>query len=514
MKQTTSGYDPFTRIREVDCRISFGVIDQQAKNAEITGNDAGFFERYAQTVDGVQEIDGKWASLERNFWALDGTFGLAPDDMDGVQTGWWSSVVSGEDGTFEEAPYVRYDFGTALSTLGWTLRFDDKTGQYPAEVQVDVFGEDGETVETLVYSVDSPIQVYRHYVGDYYGVQFTFLRTSEPYRRVRLVECEFGVTQYYDRDTLGKAEIVYGVSLDSSALPSRELVFSFDNSDKAYNLLNPDGVYQYLQDGQIINAKIVVNGEAVDMGDFIFSKADASKSAILPTITAHDRIYSLDQYQFNNGRDEEVAFSEAVAEILELTGLDIPVSYGDGIAERRVHMSVKAEKTAREALRLLTQAARCSAYIDRDSVLRFIDLTMADEPDGFITPDDLYDYSGVGIEDTVYGIKLNVSDDYRAGTDGTPGRYVYYTSGDVGRAESYSNSCVADSEGQAVADWLLAVNQMRKNYKVKNRCDPAVEIGDTLNIADAYGNEENAIVTGLEIHFEQSLYAKTEAIGK
>ncbi len=513
MRETSTDYNPFRRVREVDCQISFGVVDQAAKNAEITGNDAGFFPRYAQTVDGAGEIHGKWASLEKNFWTLDGTFGLAPDNLDGVQTGWWSSVISGADGRFASAPYIRYDFAQPLSTLGWTLRFDTKANQYASEVRVEVFAADGTVLETLTFFGSSAVQVYRHYVGGYYGVRFTFLGTSEPYRRIRLVQTDFGITQYYSRDTLGSANLVYGAVLDGSALPSRELVFTFDNSDKAYNLLNPDGVYQYLQDGQIITVDMVIDGEAVKMGDFYFTSADASKSAILPTITAHDRIYSLDAYEFNGGRDEEVSFAAAVAEVLGGTGLEIPLFFGDGVGERRVHMSIPPETPVRKALQQLAQAARCTAYVDRESVLRFEDFVMKDTPDGEITADELHDYSGVGITDRVYGVRLTVSDDFRIGKDGEPGRQVYWYSGDEGRAKGYANPCVADSEGQAVADWLFRVANMRKKYNVRNRCDPAVELGDTLNIADAYGNHENAIVTGLDIRFGASLMATTEAVG-
>ena len=511
MQNTSKSYDPFPRVREVDCRITFGVMDQNAKDAVITGNDAGFFPRYAETVDGVNEIGGKWASLERNFWRLDGTYDLAPDDMTGVQTGWWSSVISGEDGAFETPPYIRYEFGAPLSTLGWTLRFDEKTGQYPTEIQIDVLDADGNITETLTGQAESALYVLRHYVGDYYGVQFTFFRTSEAYRRVRLVQTDFGITQYYNRDTLGNVQLVYGAALDASALPTRELVFTFDNADKAYNLLNPDGVYQYLQDGQIITAQMVIGGEAVDMGDFVFTSADASKSAILPTITAHDRIYALDEMTFDAGRDEEVTLREAIAEVL--SGEDIPVWFADGVAARKVHMSVKPATKRRETVRLLAQAARCVPYIDRDSILRFDEPELKSMPDGEITNDQLYDYSGVGIKDVIHGVRLTVADDFRIGTDGTPGRRRTYIAGDEKRAVGYSNSCVADSEGQAVCEWLFAVSSMRKRYMVRNRCDPAVEIGDTLNIADAYGNRENALVTGLTITFGTGLAAETEAIG-
>ena len=512
MRQVSADYNPFPRVREIDCRISFGVMDQNAKNAAVSGNDPGYLARYDQTTDGVTKIAGKWASLERNFWSLDGTYAIAPDNVTDLQTGWWSSLVSGADGTFGTPPVIRYDFGAAITTLGWTLRFDDKTNQYPTVVQVDTFDASGAVLDSETFAADGAVQVYRHYAADYYGVQFTFLGTSEPYRRIRLAECDFGITQHYDRNSIGTAEMIYGVTLDGSALPSRELVFTFDNADKTYNLLNPDGVYQYLQDGQIITVQLVIAGETVDMGSFYFTSADASKSAILPSITAHDRVYALDGRDFNGGRDEETTLQEAVEEVL--ADYNIPLAFAPGVELRPVHMSIPPNTKVREAVRMLAQAARCSVYITRDGVLRFADLSLKAAPDGYITADELYDYSGVGITARVDGVRLTVKDDFRPGKDGTPGRQVTYHTGSGEQIKGYSNPCVADSEGQAVCDWLFAVCNMRKKYNVKNRCDPAVEIGDTLNIADAYGNRENAIVTGLDITFGHSLSAQTEAIGQ
>ncbi|MBQ3860836.1 MAG: hypothetical protein II779_09920, partial [Clostridia bacterium] len=63
-------------------------------------------------------------------------------------------------------------------------------------------------------------------------------------------------------------------------------------------------------------------------------------------------------------------------------------------------------------------------------------------------------------------------------------------------------------------DWLLVMSNWRKQYAVKNRCDPAVEIGDTLEIADAFGNDGLALVTGIEISYDGVLSAVTEAAGE
>lgn len=522
MKLTSADYKPFPAVREVDCLVSFAVLDQNAKKdaTVVSGNDAGVLGGIRATINDDSEMSGKYTSLEQDFWLLDGTFGILPDDDNAVETGWWSESISGADGAFSSPPWILYTFPAPLSTLGWTLHFDEKTNQYARRVRITCFAADGVTVlDQWETDVDGPAAMLQHYVGDYYGVRFEFLTTSEPLRRVRLCEVDFGLTKYYNRNSLGSVRILYGADICGEAFPSRELVFTFDNSDKQYNLLNPDGVYQYLQNGQVISVKMQIGEERISMGDFYFTRADVSKSAIVPEITAHDRVYILDNGVFDAGRDEDTTLGAAISEVL--SGFDIPLRYENGAEDRAVSMTVPQNTKIREAVRMLAQAAMTSPYIDRDGVLVFADLAVkgrngVSSEDGWITADELYDYTGVSIADRVDGVQLTVQDEYRIGKDGTPGRQVSYYAGDNSEAAAqalFGNPCVADSAGQDVAEWLLARSRMRKRYAVKNRCDPAVEIGDTLRIDDIFGNRENAVITGLEIEYNGTLSAETEGIG-
>lgn len=514
MRQVSETYNPFPRVREVDCRISFGVIARKAADAAISASETAFFGNLAQTADETDAVSAKWASLEPDFWRLDGTYDIMPDDVDGLQVGWWSSVLSGADGVFDTPPFVEYMFDEELASIGWTLYFDAKAEQYPAQTRVELLAADGTVTETLVYAGNSPMQALSYPGGTAYtGVRFTFLSTSEPFRRIRLTEVLMGLIKRYDRDTLGTVSLVYGAALDASALPSRQLVFTFDNADGSFNLLDPQEIFRHLREGHTLDVDMIVGGEAVYMGEFFFDHADTSRSVIVPEITASDRAVKLEAYTFDGGRDASIVLSSAIAEVLSVTGTEIPVAFGGDTASRTVHMSIPEGTTVREAVRMLAQAARCTPYFDRESILRFEDFVVKDASDGEITADELYDFSGVSVSEKVYGVRLWVQDDYRIGTDGTPGRQKVFYSGDEALAAGYSNPCIADSEGQEVADWLLQTANMMRRYKVKNRCDPAVEIGDTLRIADAYGNNGNAVVTGLNIRFGQSLSATTEAIG-
>lgn len=185
------------------------------------------------------------------------------------------------------------------------------------------------------------------------------------------------------------------------------------------------------------------------------------------------------------------------------------------IGSAEVTLSPPKDASVRECIRMLAQAAMCAVYIDRDGALRFTQLSPADESVGDITADELYDYSGVSISEPVDGVKLTVSSEYNLDSEGKPVSTVY-TAGStaVGAVmQSFSNPCVASSNGASCAAWLLAGLKMRKQYAVKNRCDPAVEIGDTVRIDDIFANRENAVVTGIEISYDGTLSAVTKGVG-
>lgn len=516
MRETERNYNPFPIVRDVDFKISFSVMDTNAKKDTtiIDASDTGILGGARQTVNEITVPDGKYADLEDKLWSLDGTYEILPNSAANTETGLWSNAISDENGNFASPPVIRYTFADKLSTLGWTLHFDSKANQYASKVRITAYGSDGVTViDTGIYENSEPVMSVQHYVGDYYAVEFEFFSTSEPLRRLRLVEVDFGLTKAYDRNSLGSARIIYGADILSRSLPTRELVFSFDNSDKQYNLLNPDGVYQYLQDGQLITAEISIGGKAVDMGQFYFTKADVSKSGIVPEITAHDRIYKLDGTTFEGGGGAAMTLSEAISTIL--ADYDIPVSYEGGAENVTVTLSTPKETTIRECIRMLAQAAMCTVYIDRDGVMRFCRLEIKETEDGSITADELYDYSGVSIADRIDGVTLNVSSDYSLDEDGRPIRHQF-TAGNVSvgaSTQSFRNPCVAPENGASVAAWLLSGLQRRKNYAVKNRCDPAVEIGDTLRIDDIFGNRETAVVTGIEIDYDGTLSAVTKGVG-
>lgn len=518
MRQTSESYAPFAQVRQIDARISFEVI-AKALNKKLIDVSAPAVRLGSgkATVNGISELAKKYATLEREGWRLDGSSYVFPDS--GAETGFFSSAVSDADGEFSSPLVFRYDLPSDTVTFGWTFHFDAPAGIWPTKVQAVTYDANGDPIDTVEGFPDTAGEfgtgwMLDRFERDYRAVEFTFYGTNLPRRMLRLTEVDFGVSKHFDRTKITDARIKYGMTPDASAFPAKQISFSFDNSDGAFNVLNPIGVYQYWRNGQVLTAKIQVGDELIDMGMFYVTRAEIGKNRLLAKVTAHDQTYQLANQTFYPAElAAETSVRLDVAVPRALLGTDLEVDYG-GLGAEPVSCAVRDTHDKRTILRYFAQAARATLWIDRDNTLRFRRIETAAEEVGAITADELYDWSGVSIAEEFTGSTLAVPRELEKDEDGND-VVEYYASGtpdDEGSATaSYENPCVAPGQGQAVADWLLVTANRRKKYAVKNRCDPAVEIGDTLVIADAFRNDDRAVVTGLEIVYDGGLYATTEA---
>lgn len=535
MRVQSETYDPFRPVRRVGIRAEIAIIDADAKpNASASSDTTESPSDPAQTIDENVQNPQTYATLERNAWILDGNHRMM--DASASDLGWWSSSVSGDDGTFTETCGVVYDFTVDVKTVGLALHFIP--GFHPAAggMRILAYDADGALAADVTNTAGLPDEEVV-FSAVYRRLEITFTMTALPGRRIRLTEIDFGLTQRFDDDTISEAEMRYKTDPVSASIPFGQCRLTVDNADRRWNLLNPQGIYQYLEEGQRISIWISVDGEDVYMGMFSFQSVEARDSALTAKITAADPIAALDDIEYNDGRCASAVFSDAIAEVLD--GTEIECEFDNDIGDASVMMSVPKNTTRREAVRMLTQAVMGCVYADRTGILRFcrppteleavtetvqIPIVTSDgyelyTSDGYqiviegegdatpeLTPNELYDYDGITISEPVGVVRLIVNDSY-SDTE------ITYTAGESGKEITVKNPCVASENGDAVAAWLLKRYKRRKQYGVKNRCDPASELLDYVRIYDAYGQNDISMITGITISYNGGLSAETEAIG-
>lgn len=508
MQSTSPVFNPYSSERYVDFSIRFELLDENAKgNAVPAVSGQESISQLDQLTDAVENRSTKLATLEPDLWALDGTFEIMPDDVSEIQTGWWNDVLSGEDGGFDVPPSLSFVFGgLAISTIGFMLYFDRTNDSFPTLIKVMTY-RNSALVEQKTFNNDRRDCVIDMPVQDYDSVTFEFLETSKPYRRIKLLECLFGIVQEFNKENLVSANLLYSASITAETFPSRQLDFVFENLDRKYNLINPNGLYAYLQQGQDIHAKVIINGESVDMGVFEFSSAEASDDEITGKITANDVALSKLEGGFNGGSNTQVTLQNAVDTVLSGLGIETSIEYPN----LTVLMAMPQGTTKREAIRCLAQAAKCSVWLDRDGVLQIHPLVVGAVNDT-LDADNLTSLGGIRVSQPVDKVELTFSNEYAVQGD-TTGLTEVFTSGAGDRVKTFTNYCFASPEAaQSVCDWLLAQCNRRVSYEKDNRGNPAIEIGDTLKIYDAYGENRNAVATEQSLSFDGGLFAKTKAV--
>jgi hypothetical protein len=506
--------DPYSMERWSNARVEFDLTDiDAAEDATPIATSAAAISNISQTHDRVTEMSNKLATLEPDYFLLDGTF-ILPDESDNDEVGWWSSEMSDADGNFATDQVLQFDFTEDQSSVGFTVVFDDKADEYAKEFTIQVY----DSSDTLLDEEDITENTLNTYISemsveDYRKVIITFTKTINSYRRIRVCEVSFGIVRIFTAENLQSVNVTGEIDPVAASLPSSELTFVIDNSDGVYNIINPDSVYSYLQEGQKIDVKIGIgeeenNIELIKMGRFYYTTSESSSNSLTADITANDLFYTLTDTTCGIGETGTWTVDEAVAAVILDSGLDITTNIPTAIGSRTINKCIPSDSSHLEALRLIAQAAMSTCYFNRDDELEFIEFeegTVVDTLD----EDNMYESPTVSDLGRINKVELTVNDEY-ADTE------VVYTSTNMKsseseKLESISNALVYD--GQNVADWLLSIYQQRIEYEIEERGNPARELGDTVQIYDAYDENKNAVITKQEFIYGGTLEANIEARG-
>ena len=505
MVQTSTTYNPYADVRKCDILAIFEMLDVGAEiSVAATSSDECAISQLSQTYDRVEQMTQKLATLERDYLMLDGTF-ILPEEDNLEQTGWWSDVISGSDGVFANPPKLTFTWQENHSSVGFTICFDDKAEEYPAQFNVYAYDYTGALINQktvnnnrIRYFVDMPTENYRKIV-------FEFISTSKSFRGVRVAEVLFGAVQRFDRDNVVSASLETAFSPDGTSLPSAEFDLVIDNSTKDWNMANPQGIYAYLQKSQPLTVSLGINSEWVNMGKFYFSTASAEDNALTAKITAHDKIFTLDSKIYQGSTLDTLSLNQAVTAVLEYSETGLNFYMTSAIATRMIRGTLPESATCRELLRLITQAGRCACYINRDGVLVFFDPLETHGITDVLNLNNMSAMPKITVGEKINRVELKVGD-------------ITYTASNVGVNEpiivaSYDNPLVLDVNGELTATWLMSLRQRRFLYNLQERGNPARDIFDFVTVHDSYGGIRTSTVIRQKLDFDGGLKCEVDAIG-
>ena len=330
------------------------------------------------------------------------------------------------------------------------------------------------------------------------------------------------------------------MDLVGSTVPSNELRFTIDNQDRRFNILNPEGIYQYIKKNQQVRAYLGLeidegqeNYEFVPIGIYYLSEWQSDEGALTTSFVARDIFDRLEVIEYNS-----TLFFPTLYDLAE----DILLSAG--VISYRIDDKLKNDDTmgyteplnAREALQNVAIAGRAIIYQNREGTVvierieplttstGFITFPSEDTYAGYLTIPEVsndYEFQAIDFGNTFAEpqIKLNEPIEalifsVRTGTDTFEEATFTNPENIAGSTYKIENPLINTTlHAERVASWMFTEYNLRGHYTANWRQNPALEVKDSVMIEDSFGQKKKARIVKQEYQFEGFLTGNTEAIG-
>lgn len=427
----------------------------------------------------------KFATLEKDFWILDGTFKNFPDNPEEENFGLWSESMSDENGNFETPIEIELTFANYESAVGLTFKFSTLTNDYAKNINIKWYQN-----ETLLSDKDFELNNSEFFcensVSNFNKIIITCLNTNNPYRYLKIQDIVYGIVRNFDENELRNVNLLEDVSLTSEELKINTLDFVLNNKKLV------EFIFQKKQ-------PLVLSRNGVLLGTF-FIESSKRKSKTLYEISAVDYIGVLDKMPFPGGTYTNETVSNLISNILG----NIPYDLDEDLANKTLSGELEP-CTRREAL--LQVAFACCGIVDtsRSSVVKIYknDSTVKSSIE-----DGIYTGGSFESEEEVTEIRVTLNDNTQISK-----RNPILSADILDNVLDFSGVFISDSNAQEVIDYLYDYYITNKNKKtdfkfiVKN----GEKIGDVIEYVTEYLGTKKGQITQMKFGFNSlKLVAKAE----
>ena len=462
--------------------------------------------------DGIYQLEGVW--IPPNWYTTAAkTFSI----VGGLESGKAELEINiqGYTKPVQGPVTLTVDFYGFHSSAGITVTFDSLLGEYAVDYDVEAYNAAGELITKVSYTDNT--EIIHQALGQLYGYKqlvINIKKWSKPYRRARIMEVDFGIVKIYT-DNLIRMNLVEDLDLTSGQIPSAEFKFEVDNSDRAFNILNPSGFYKYLQERQSIYATLGIeldDGSVsnVPLGEYFLAEWTSNEGALTATFTARTILDLMASYPYENLSEREISLKQMAEEIFsvcKVTSYEI-----DSSLESITTKGLVKRTDCRTVLQMIAIAGCANVFVTRTGVIKLIKADSIGDAQDSITFDNVYNEPQVLLEKIVKTVEVSYWNDLEQST------IVSVTVPGISEGETLSltENTLIDSPdmAMAVAYWILTQkNDRRAKYTMDFRGNPLHELADVVEIENSYGTNKKAIMTKIDMSYEGYLQAKTEAKG-
>ncbi len=507
----TSVYAPTRKTR---ARITFEILDVGAfENNTKTVTGQAEISRLNQLTNKVRNMTSKYATYERDYLRLDSSFVIPPKQTDaGFEVGWWSGGICDSEGIFSPYQVIEIILDEESSSIGLTISFDILANEYASDFDIAVYKADNTLLhnQSVVGNTEATYAMTKP-LDDYKKVIITIKKWAKGYRRARITEVDFGVIREYSDNSLVKLNLLEEINTTSETLPASELKFTVDNSNKEFNILNPEGFYRFLQQRQeaVLEMGVEVSPDTFEyakMGKFYLDEWQSDEGALTTTFTAKNIIDILDNDEIENLIVNNTNLYDLAVELFTIAGVtkyEIDISL-QSIATQAIYKKM----TYRQLLQCICIAGMAIVYTDREGkiiVKQLANITPVDS----ITFDNIYKEPQIKLDKLVSAIEVYVYDNGEI-----VGVYRKENNIRGGTTLKVENTLINNTNtAQSVAEWILLESNLRALYEVNWRQNPALDVSDMVTLEDSYGANKPSRIIKQEYEYQGYLSGKTTTKG-
>lgn len=498
---------------EISYLLSHDGLQEEATASSTT---AAAFAAPGRAADPSLTINNRYAALEPNFWALDGSFAVLPDAgppediaFVGVDTGGTGSLVLSLAAVHKEAiPGVTITWGE-----GWATDFTVAAKQAGAVV-----------ASKTITGNTSPVSVVELVCQNYDAIEVTVQAWSLPGHRCRIESVQLGYQVIFGKKDILSFTHSQTACLSSGELPKNSISFSLENISGRWNPAAPDGVERYLSDRQRMTVRygFDIDGrvEWIPAGTFYLTEWHTPANGIEASFEARDILEYLLDAPYTGPRAGNL-YDIALAVIHEA---DLP--YGAAFELDAVLQDYEADFTASDTeftqaqvLQLCANAACCVLFQKRDGTF-FLGRRPEGNTGAVISRKVEYAFPEFALSKPLKSVEVTggavtgdqsleaTSDGEGTVTLGLSGggstKKLCYTleTGNPGEKQTVNNELI-QSEAQAaeVANWVANNLKTRKTVSGEYRADPRLDALDAVTVETRFGTIRTVILTGVTYTF-------------
>lgn len=504
--------------REFTARVTFDISDVTAAGdvaSIVTTTEQASISAKDQINNDIRRSTHNIATLEKDRFKLDGSFSF-PDTVvaNNGEVGFVSSVLCDANGVFSVPQTITVTFGGLHTSAGITIAFDQLNDEYATDFNASAYN----TANALIQSVDvtGNSQSLRAIFGQLQGykkIVVTIKKWNIGNRRARVLEVDFGFLATYTDDNLIDCNLIEEMDMTSGILPSPEFRFTVDNSDRAFNILNPTGYVKYLQQRQEVIAELGIvlpNGsiEFVPLGKYLLWEWTSEEGSLTASFTARTNLDLMANYPYMNTIVTNQSLGQLARNIF--AACKITNFYLDPVLETIMTNSLLKQGNFRDQIQMIAIAGRCNIFVTRSNWITLKRVSFG-APVDRVDFDNIYSEPKIELERIVKQVDVT----YWTNLETSAVSSVVAPGVDIGDVLKVENNTLINSSAQAsaVAAWLMAQKQFRAKYSINWRGNPAHELADVIAIENTYGGDMSAMITKTELIYQGYLQARTEAKG-